>query len=168
MTLDSARADRVTAVLLFLIGAAMLAGGWSMERLEIRRIHPASIPGLVPMILGGLLAICAILLFAGARGREHAEAPVAGAVDPDAVSWRSAGLSLLLCLVYAVGLVGTLTFFWATAIFVAAFAFLFAPAREAGQGWRDPRALALSAGFGLAVAAAISVLFRYAFLVRLP
>lgn len=168
MNLDSARADRITAVVLFLIGLGMLAGGWSMERLEIRRIHPASIPGLVPMILGALLALCAVLLFTGAAKREHASGPGAGVLDPDAVSWRNAGLALGLCLIYAVILVGTLPFFWATALFVAAFAYLFAPAREAGLMPPDPRGMALACGFGLIVAGTVSVLFRYAFLVRLP
>ena len=44
-----AMADRLTAGLLFLLGLALLVGGYTMDRLEIRQIHPASIPGLVPI-----------------------------------------------------------------------------------------------------------------------
>ena len=40
----------------------MLAGGYAMDRLEFRQIHPASIPGLLPMILGAALMVCAVLL----------------------------------------------------------------------------------------------------------
>ena len=45
-----AMADRLTAIVLLVIGLALLVGGWTMDRLEVRQIHPASIPGLVPMI----------------------------------------------------------------------------------------------------------------------
>jgi Tripartite tricarboxylate transporter TctB family len=159
MDFDSARADRVAAVVLFALGIAMLYGGYTMDRLEIRQIHPASIPGLVPMLLGAVLALCAALLFAGAR--DDAEGPAV-----EGVSWSNAGIALGLCLVYALGLVGRLPFFWATAVFVAAFAGVF--------GWRDAerpglaRVAVVALGFGFAVSGAISVLFRYGFLVRLP
>ena len=56
--MQMAKADRVTAIVFLALGLAMLVGGWQMDRLEIRQIHPASIPGLLPMILGGLLALC--------------------------------------------------------------------------------------------------------------
>lgn len=160
MRLDSARADRVAAVVLFALGVAVLCGGYTMDRLEFRQIHPASIPGLVPMLLGAVLAICAVLLFVGAR--DDARAPAV-----EGVSWSNLGIALGLCLVYAVGLVGRAPFFWATAIFVAVFAGVFT--------WRDaedPRSRArlalFAAGFGLTVAGVVSALFRFGFLVRLP
>ncbi|MBD3625750.1 MAG: hypothetical protein HUJ24_10345, partial [Rhodobacteraceae bacterium] len=46
MRFDSPAADRVTAAVLFALGAGMSYGGYVMDRLEIRQIHPASIPGL--------------------------------------------------------------------------------------------------------------------------
>src|SRR6056297_2853194 len=58
MPFDSARADRITAFVFFVLGAAMTWGGYVMDRLEIRQIHPASIPGLVPMFLGVALMLC--------------------------------------------------------------------------------------------------------------
>lgn len=160
MRFDSVRADRATAVVLFVLGIAMLYGGYTMDRLEIRQIHPASIPGLVPMLLGAVLALCAVLLYAGAG----AGADEAGGGP---LSWRSVGMALGLCLIYGVGLVGTLPFFWATAAFVTAFAALFAW-RDGDVGGRLPRILIFSVAFGLVVAGTISALFRYGFLVRLP
>lgn len=160
MRFDSARADRITAVILFALGVAFLYGGYTMDRLEFRQIHPASIPGLVPMLLGAVLAVCAVLLYAGAGAG-------AGAPVGEPLSWRNVGLALATCLVYALVLVGNVPFFWATAVFVSTFAALFA--------WRDsegpqsaPRTIVVSAVFGLIVAAVISALFRYGFLVRLP
>ena len=92
MQLDSARADRVAAMVLFAIGMASLYGGWAMDRLEVRRIHPASIPGLVPMILGLLLAVCAGLLWLSAR-RERPAAEGGGGME----SWRNAGVNVASC-----------------------------------------------------------------------
>ena len=160
MRFDSVRADRATAMVLFVLGIAMLYGGYTMDRLEIRQIHPASIPGLVPMLLGAALALCAVLLFASA---DTGADPAAGGP----LSWRSIGLALALCLVYALGLVGNVPFFWATAVFVGAFAALFA--WRDGDGARSlPRTILFSAVFGLIVAGSIAALFRYGFLVRLP
>ena len=158
MHFDSARADRITAIVLFALGAAMLYGGYTMDRLEIRQIHPASIPGLVPMLLGGVLALCALLLFLRASD---------GGAGVAVASWSSVALALGVCLAYALGLVGRVPFFWATAVFVAAFAALFVWRDAAGEGrlvWR----LALAVVFGFLVSGGISALFRYGFLVRLP
>lgn len=160
MHLDTARADRVTAIVLCGLGLAMLIGGFTMDRLPQRDIHPTSIPGLVPMILGAVLALCAVLLYAGARDT-GADTP-----EEDAVSWRNFSLALALCLIYAIGLVGRLPFFWATAVFVAAFAAIFAWPETAAR--RRPRLVATAVAFGLVVAGAITGLFRYGFLVRLP
>jgi hypothetical protein len=160
MQLDGPGADRVAAVILFALGIGMLAGGYAMDRLEIRQIHPASIPGLVPMLLGGILAVCAALLYRGA-GREVREPPP----PAGSTSWADLGAALVLTLGYALGLVGRVPFFWATALFIAAFAAWFAwPARGEGRA----RAIVRAAGFGLVAAGAISALFRYGFLVRLP
>ena len=68
MRFDTPAADRITAATLFALGAAMTWGGFVMDRLEIRQIHPASIPGLVPMILGAAMMLCATLLALSTRG----------------------------------------------------------------------------------------------------
>lgn len=160
MRFDSALADRVTAAVFFALGAAMAWGGHTMDRLEIRDIHPASIPGLVPMILGVALMACAALLFWGARDRRAAgEAPADGAWSHLLVA---AGWSVF----YALVLVGRVPFAAATAVYLAGFAgwFIWRDARPA-RLW--PTALGIAA-FSVAAAAAISALFRYGFLVRLP
>jgi putative tricarboxylic transport membrane protein len=160
MQFDSARADRIAALVLFALGLAMLISGYTMDRLEIRQIHPASIPGLVPIILGAVLALCAVLLYASAGSGRAAEA-----ASPGGASWRDLGLALALCLVYALVLVGRVPFFWATTAFIAAFAAWFA--------WPDAdgsklRTVARAMAFAVLASGAISALFRYGFLVRLP
>jgi len=160
MRLDSARADQVTALVFFVLGVAMAIGGYTMDRLEIRQIHTASIPGLVPMILGGLLALCAIGLYLGARKRIDGPAT-------DDVSLHNLGFAALYTVVYALGLVGRMPFELATGIFITVFVMHFT--RETLAEGRHP-AVWIGAALLYAVicSAAVAALFRYAFLVRLP
>ncbi|MDF0603224.1 tripartite tricarboxylate transporter TctB family protein [Psychromarinibacter sp. C21-152] len=158
-----ATADRVTAVVLFVVGLAMAIGGWTMDRLEVRNIHPASIPGLVPIILGVLLAICAVLLWYSTT-----KDPERGTREFMADgSWLRLALTGVSCVVYALVLVGWLPFFWATAVFVSVFALIFTWPERAEQ---KARALAIGGALvlGFAVAFGVSILFEQAFLVRLP
>ncbi len=157
-----AMADRVTAVLLLVLGMALLAGGWTMDRLEIRQIHPASIPGLVPMILGALLALCALLLLRSSF-----------ADDPDAPpiftggSWTRLGLTAAISVLYALGLVGWLPYVWATFLYTAAFTLLFSfPVHGDGRA----RAISVAGALvlGICVAFGSALLFEELFLVRLP
>lgn len=161
-----ARADLITSVLLLVLGVAVLYGGWSMDRLEIRRIHPASIPGLVPMLLGAALVLSAgLLLLQAVRDGGHLADPGAGTGDLGAV--RRWLLALALTLGYALLLIGRMPFEWATGIFVLAFIALFE-----WPGW--PNARARLVGFATAslqaviVALVVAWVFRELFLVRLP
>jgi len=170
MRISPATADLVTAVVLFAIGTAMLIGGYTMDRLEFRDIHPASIPGLLPMILGAAMMICAVLLALGARKPQAPSAQGGGATpaaDDAGTSWRNLVIAGGLSLVYALILVGWLPFFVATAIYIGVFIFTFSSPFK-GSGGRLALIAAFAAGFGLAMAAAISSLFQYGFLVRLP
>ena len=156
------RADRMTALVLLALGLVLLWAGFTMDRLEIRRIHPASIPGLVPMLLGGALTVCAALLYASAAPRGEAGEETGDGTGEGGGDLRDLALATALSLIYALVLVGRLPFFAATAIFVAGFLIVF------DRGRRMAVRVPLAIGFGLAVAAAVSALFRYAFLVRLP
>lgn len=158
-----ALADRLSAIVFFALGLALLVGGWTMDRLEIRQIHPASIPGLVPIILGILLALCAVLLFRSSYAN-------AGDGEPELIhlgSWTRLALTAVLCTGYALGLVGWLSYFWATAIFTFAFSLVFSYPVDGDQRAKII-AVAGALVLGLAVSFGSSVLFRELFLVRLP
>lgn len=158
-----AQADRFMAVAFFALGIATLVGGWTMDRLEIRRIHPASLPGLVPIILGVLLALCAVLLWWQSREQhERNDAPFL-----QGGSWSRLGMTALLCVIYALVLVGWLPFFWATTVFVAAFTGIFSWPVDAAVP-KKLLTLALVLGFGVLAASLTSLLFEKLFLVRLP
>ena len=160
MRLDSARADQVSALVFFVLGVAMAIGGYTMDRLEVRQIHPASIPGLVPMILGGLLALCAIGLWLGARKREDGPAS-------DDVSMKNLGFAGLYTVVYALGLVGRMPFELATGIFITVFVLHFTHERLA-EGRHPAVWIGSAVLYAVICSAAVAALFRYAFLVRLP
>ncbi|MEX0969407.1 MAG: tripartite tricarboxylate transporter TctB family protein [Paracoccaceae bacterium] len=157
------KADRVTSIIFFALGTAMLIGGYTMDRLPIRQIHPLSIPGLVPMLLGASLAFCSIILFFQSTSEREG--------DPDANISKGSllrlSLTVALTLAYALLLVGWLPFLMATAIFIFAFTLVFSWAEAL-----DARArifmVVKSAIFGAIAAYAIVILFEKAFLVRLP
>lgn len=155
MRFDSARADRITAVVFLTLGAAMTWGGFVMDRLEIRRIHPASIPGLVPMILGVALMICAVFLY---RSAKDPEGPA------EEGSWSDFAITAGWSVFYAIGLVGNMPFAVATAIYILGFTGWFIW-REGGH--RPATAISVLF-FSIIMAVGVSVLFRYGFLVRLP
>jgi putative tricarboxylic transport membrane protein len=160
----AARADFWTALVLLVLGVAALYGGLSMDRLEIRRIHPASIPGLVPMLLGLALIFCSGLLLAQAirQGghRKHGFSVDQGTVQP-------LGLCLVLTLAYPLVLIGKLPYWLATTLFVFAFVFLM----EWSSG-RSPaghlRAGATALLQAVLVGVIVALLFEKFFLVRLP
>ena len=159
-------ADVAVATILLAIGIAQLVGGYTMDRLEHRNIHPASFPGLVPMVLGIVMAGMALLLLIG-----HLRAPrqADGPAPDDFGREELVRLAIVgvLCLFYALVLVGNVHFWLASSLFVAVFTALFEP----GEG-PSIRARALRfagiAGFAIAIGWAIATLFETGFLVRLP
>lgn len=169
MRFDSPLADRLTAIVFLAIGGAMLWGGWTMDRLEIRQIHPSSIPGLVPMFLGGALMFAAVLLYLGASraGREQAEPAGSDAEGAGSSSMLNFGLAAVWSTIYALALVDRIPFGVATGIYIAGFALWFGWPHDGDNRKRVLWAI-LSLFFAGVMATAISVLFRYGFLVRLP
>lgn len=156
-------ADRYTAVVLLALGLAMLAGGYTMDRLEIRHIHPASIPGLVPMILGALLSLCAVLLYLST----HKDTAHGQEVIFRDGSWGRLGVTACICTIYALFLVGWIPYFWATLVFTFLFTALFSVPVDATVPDKA-KALASSAALAVCVAFGSAQLFEKLFLVRLP
>lgn len=164
MTLNMPVADKISSVIFGLLGASMFVGGLQMDRLEIRQIHPASIPGLVPMILGIALIICAALLYYEAQ---QAHASNQQSNESSSGSWNDLIVCALLSCVYATILVGWLPFYLATAIYITTFILYFGREKLLSASTRT-RMLITAFVIGPVTAIAVSALFRYGFLVRLP
>jgi hypothetical protein len=156
------RSDRFGGPMWVVIGAAITLGALRIDRLKAQGVEWFAAPGLLPGVLGVIIAICGVLITLRA-----VRAP-ALAEDEGAADWRRVGLTLLLCLGFAAGLVGHVLHFG-----LAAGVYLFAHITL--LQWRERRAAGQTLR-GLLVAAAVAVggalivpfIFQTLFLVRLP
>jgi hypothetical protein len=161
------RADLVTALLLVALGLAVSYFSWTMDRLEVRRINPATIPGLVPMILGAALTLCGALL--AVRSWRIDKKGGGAALLRALVSWQSMRVLaiLALALVFTLVLMGRMPFWLAAGLFIFTFIVLFETAMA-----DEPKPLVATLLWALGIAAAggggIWYVFERIFLVRLP
>lgn len=162
-----ARADLVTAIVLVAVGLFLFYESYTMPRLEVRGIHPLTIPGLVPMILslvlaalGGLLGLRSLRIKAPGGWRDFL------AIFGSMVAARVLA-SAFLVLVFTLGLIGLVPFWAASMIFI--FALILTMETLLTD---QPVPLARSALWALLTAivcgGAIYYLFAEIFLVRLP
>lgn len=161
------RADLITAVVLVLLGLAVVYASWTMDRLEVRRINPATIPGLVPLILGIALTACGALL---AVRSWRLDVPGSGAALIRAiVSWPALRVLAILglALAFTLVLMGRMPFWLAAGLFIFTFIVLFETILA-----DTPKPLVPTLLWALGIAAAggggIWYVFERIFLVRLP
>lgn len=161
-----ARVDLIAAAIFIALGVAVAYLSWTMPRLEIRGVHPLTVPGLVPGMLGLLLAVCGLIV-------------LVRALRSDGMPWRSffdglfgneslrVSVVILLALAYTLGLVGRIPFWAATALFVLAFILIFETYLTDA---RKPllKSLPWAAAISVGTAVAVTLVFERAFLVRLP
>ncbi|MDP3223849.1 MAG: tripartite tricarboxylate transporter TctB family protein [Rubrivivax sp.] len=157
-----ARADRVWGAMWVVLGAAITVGALRMERLEAQGVQWFAAPGLVPGILGVIIAVGGVFL-----SLRSLRAPVL-ADETSATDWRRVALTLLLCLGFAGGLVGHGAPFGLVAgiyLFVHITLLQWPERRAAGQ---TVRGLLVAAAVAVGGALAVPFLFETLFLVRLP
>ena len=141
-------------------GLLIVAASVRMERFESMGAQLYTMPGFVPGMLGGVIALLGLVLLL--RGWRRS---LSVAHEPPGVPLlnRRIAITLALSVPYAALLIGRVPFWLATALYVAAFVAIFAPAEHSpARRW----AVALAAGvLGSAV---VTVMFQQVFLVRLP
>ncbi|MDQ2082207.1 tripartite tricarboxylate transporter TctB family protein [Xanthobacteraceae bacterium Astr-EGSB] len=165
------RADLVTGAILAAFGLAAVAESYGMPRLAERNINPWTAPGVVPGMLGVIIALLGVILasrslFAGAFHPQPVALSPEDAAEQRAGRWRL-GMCSLLCFIYAVVLVGHIPFWLATGIFVLIFIIVFEWQANDEQPVRM-RKLAFAGGIALLAATIIPYAFQNLFLVRLP
>jgi len=162
-----ARADLLSAFVLVGLGLTIFYLSWTMPRLEARHIHPATIPGLVPLILSGALTLCGALL-AIRSWRLEAEGGWRGLAG--VFFTRQAlrvSVILGLALFHTLVLVGWLPFWAAAMIFIFAFIMLFET--WLADGPVNPLStLAWAVAIAVLGGGGIYLVFERIFLVRLP
>lgn len=161
-----ARVDLIAATIFIALGAAVAYLSWIMPRLENRGVHLLTVPGLVPGMLGLLLAICGLIVLVRAlrSARMPWRAFLAGLAGNESLR---ASVVALLALVYTLGLVGRLPFWAATALFVLVFILIFEVyLTDAPKPLL--KSLPWAAGISVGTAIAVTLVFERAFLVRLP
>ncbi len=159
-------ADLISGGVWVALAVGIMVLSWKMDRLAHLQASIYTAPGVVPGLLGLALAIMGLLLilrsvragaiaqmhFPGFSFREH---------------WRILA-ALVLCLTFALGLVGSGLPFWlAAAIFIAVFVFVYQFEDRKADGTLA-RGAAFAAIFGLICGGSIHYVFQDLFLVRLP
>jgi len=158
--------DRSFGLFWLALGLAIAFESWRMPRLEEQGINPYTVPGLVPGLLGLILAVFGVVLVlrrGPASGGIDLEGDDGGVTEP----WRVV-LAFCLCLGFAAGLLGRGPPFWAAAgvfLFLAIILFEYPERRAAGTLRQGIIRAALVAAIG---AAAVTFVFQEIFLVRLP
>ena len=163
----SERADFYGGLAWIGLGAAIGVASWRMDRLERMGVSFFTAPGLVPGVLGVLIAACGAVLAARAW-QQGALGPVQRPpvlLRPEVLA--RVGVTLSLCLAFAIVLVGRVPFWTAAAAYLfVQIAVLQYPERKA-RG-EVARGLIVAAAIGLGAAGTIAFLFQEIFLVRLP
>jgi hypothetical protein len=163
------RADLITGVVLIVFGLAVVAESYGMPRLEERNINPWTAPGIVPGMLGVIIALLGAVLALRSTGGWRVERPDQPAEERAEARASVARLALCaaLCVIYAVLFVGRIPFWLASWLFVFAFiaAFEWAPGEVMPARGRK---LAVAAAVATATAILVPYVFETLFLVRLP
>jgi hypothetical protein len=159
-------ADLISGGLWVTLAVGIMILSWKMDRLTHLQASIYTAPGLVPGLLGLALAIMGLLLILRSlRAGGVAQAHLPG-FDVRA-HWRIL-TALVLCLTFALGLVGSGLPFWlAAAIFIAIFVFVF-QFEDRKEDGTLARGAAFAAMFGLICGGSIYYVFQDLFLVRLP
>ncbi|MDR7094257.1 tripartite tricarboxylate transporter TctB family protein [Hydrogenophaga laconesensis] len=159
----TARSDLIGGAGWVVFGLAIVIGSVRMERFESMGAELYTMPGFVPGMIGGLVALLGLVLMLRGWVRRGSETPVPGAEAVEPLLNRRIVTTMLLTLVYAGLLIGRAPFWLVTALFVAAFVAIFMP-----PGSTPMRRAAVAMLAGVLTSAVVTLLFQQVFLVRLP
>lgn len=164
-----AKQDFYTSLVLILLGVVVVAESLRMPRLENLGVNPYTVPGIVPGILGAIIALLGLMMLVrSSRAKTQTTDATTNVTEGlKSESTRRLGLTLLLTLGYAAFLVGNLPFWLATLIFIFLFIALFEWQSEATSA-QKLRTLGIALLQAVLVAAAVTFVFERIFLVRLP
>jgi putative tricarboxylic transport membrane protein len=164
------KADFVTSIVLMAFGIWVVVHSIQMPRFENLEANPFSVPGIVPGLLGVVISVLSLVVFL--RSLKHKghrvgiNATVMRNFIKDASMQRMA-VTILVCSVYGLGMIGRINYYAATFLFVLAFLLLF-QYRQSQKDRAQGKLIAVSVLQAVLTAGAVGAVFRYLFLVQLP
>ncbi|WP_066270124.1 tripartite tricarboxylate transporter TctB family protein [Hydrogenophaga palleronii] len=160
----TARSDIVGGAGWVVFGLAIVIGSVRMDRYESMGAELYTMPGFVPGMIGGLVALLGVVLMLRGWARRGNEAGAATELEPATpLLNRRIVITMLLALAYAGLLIGRAPFWLVTALFVATFVAVFAP-----SGSKPLRRATVAVLAGVLTSAVVTLVFEQVFLVRLP
>ncbi len=165
-----ARADFLTGIALIGVSLYVIFESWRMPRLEHLKVHPLSVPGVVPAFIGMVLLLFGtVLVLRSIRRGGHL---LGFSYEGFRRILSNAGnqrllLTAILCIGYAGFLIGTLPYWLATGLFVSVFITLFEWERGMNAG-RRKKCLISATLIAVLSSVAITLIFERLFLVALP
>ena len=161
--------DFITSIVLIAFSLSVIVSSYTMPRLERRGIDPFSAPGVVPGMIGIILFALALVLFirSARQGGYLILLPRSGLERGRRGAVVRVGTTLVISLVYAIGLLGRIDYTLGTLLYIFSFIVLFEYRRGDPFG-RQLKVLGYAALQALIAAFLITVVFRKLFLVDLP
>jgi cation transport ATPase len=166
---SSPRRDLIGALVWIALGCAITVMSWQMDRMTQQGATLHTAPGLWPGIVGATLAVLGgFLMLRSWRRAQRIGWDAAEADDTNYAAPSSFALAAAMFFVYALLLVGRgLPFWFSTALFVAAFVFVFQYRERKAKG-ATVRGIVVALACGVITALAVTLVFEQLFYVRLP
>lgn len=165
-----ARADFITGIILILLNLYVIIESWRMPRLEHLKVHPLSVPGIVPAFIGMVLILFGLILVIRSIRRGGYRLGITHEGFRRLINHpgnQRLLLTAILTIGYSIFLIGTLPYWLATGLFIWVFILLFEWKRGMSVAqWR--RCLISAVLIATLSSAAITWLFERLFLVSLP
>jgi hypothetical protein len=164
------KADFVTAIGLSLFGLAIIIRSLQMPRFASVGANPYSVPGIVPGLLGVVLATLGLMLLVRSIRRKGyrlgLNVETIRGYFSDASTKRFL-IALFLSVIYGAFILKRMPYALATGLYVFAFVLIF-EYRPGEDLFSQKRTLFFSFLEALLVSAGVTLVFRYLFLVDLP
>ncbi len=167
---NMARADFVTSIFLVAFGLAVLGMSLRMPSFAARGTSPYSSPGLVPGVLGAIIALCGlVLLTRSIRRKGYFLGITRGSVKSFFTSVETVRLltTIVASVAYALVLLGRIPYPLATGLYVLVFVLVFEYKLKEPLA-RQWKTVILAVVLAVLAAVLVTAVFQYLFLVELP
>ena len=164
------KADFLASIPLIAFGVWIVVHAFHMPRFEEFGANPFSVPGIVPGILGSIIAVLSLLVFIRSIRRKGYQLGLNAATLKNTFqnpSFKRMSVTCLICVTYGLGLVGYINYYLATFLYVCAFLILF-QVDFSENIFIQRKTIIGSFTQAVLISGIVGAVFRYLFLVDLP